>query len=80
MEVDTVVVAIGNGPNPLLLKATPEITLNRKGNINADHETLATTMKGVYAGGDIVTGAATVIEAMGQGKIAARSIDKFITE
>ena len=79
IEVDTVVVAIGNGPNPLLLKATPEIELNKWGNINANPETLATTMKGVYAGGDIVTGAATVIEAMGQGKIAARSIDKYLT-
>jgi glutamate synthase (NADPH) small chain len=78
MEVDTVVMAIGNGPNPLLLRATPEIGLNKWGNINANPETLATTMKGVYAGGDIVTGAATVIEAMGQGKIAARSIDKYI--
>jgi glutamate synthase (NADPH/NADH) small chain len=79
IEVDTVVVAVGNGPNPLLLRATPEIELNKWGNINADPETLATTMKGVYAGGDIVTGAATVIEAMGQGKIAARSIDKYVT-
>ncbi|MDI6732433.1 MAG: NADPH-dependent glutamate synthase [Planctomycetota bacterium] len=79
MEVDIVVVAIGNGPNPLLLRATPEIELNQWGNIKADTETLATTKKGVYAGGDIVTGAATVIAAMGQGKIAARSIDRFIT-
>ncbi|MFH0887917.1 MAG: NADPH-dependent glutamate synthase [Planctomycetota bacterium] len=79
IEVDTVIMAIGNGPNPLLLRATPEIELNKWGNINADPATLATTKKGVYAGGDIVTGAATVIEAMGQGKIAARSIDKFIT-
>jgi len=78
IEIDTAVIAIGNGPNPLLLSASPEIELNKWGNINANPETLATTMKGVYAGGDIVTGAATVIEAMGQGKIAARSIDKFI--
>lgn len=79
IPVDTVIVAIGNGPNPLLLKATPDIKLNKWGNIDADESTLATTKKGVYAGGDIVTGAATVIQAMGQGKIASRSIDKFLT-
>ncbi|MBI4834436.1 MAG: NADPH-dependent glutamate synthase [Planctomycetes bacterium] len=78
LEVDTVIVAIGNGPNPLLLSATPDIKLNKWGNIEADPVTLATTKKGVYAGGDIVTGAATVIQAMGQGKIAARSIDKYL--
>ncbi|MFA5794093.1 MAG: NADPH-dependent glutamate synthase [Candidatus Brocadiia bacterium] len=79
MPVDTVIVSIGNGPNPLLLKATPDIKLNKWGNIDADESTLATSKKGVYAGGDIVTGAATVIQAMGQGKIASRSIDKFLT-
>lgn len=78
IEVDTVIVAIGNGPNPLLLSATPDIKLNKYGNIEADATTLATSKKGVYAGGDIVTGAATVIQAMGQGKIAARSIDKYL--
>jgi glutamate synthase (NADPH/NADH) small chain len=79
IPIDTLIVAIGNGPNPLLLKATPDIKLNKWGNIDADESTLATTKKGVYAGGDIVTGAATVIQAMGQGKIASRSIDKFLT-
>jgi glutamate synthase (NADPH/NADH) small chain len=78
LAVDTVIVAIGNGPNPLLLSATPDIKLNKWGNIEANPETLATTKKGVYAGGDIVTGAATVIQAMGQGKIAARSIDTYL--
>lgn len=78
LDVDTVIVAIGNGPNPLLLDATPDINLNKWRNVDADKETLATSKKGVYAGGDIVTGAATVIQAMGQGKIAARSIDSFL--
>ncbi len=79
MELDTVIMALGNGPNPLLLKATPDLKLNKRGNIIVDEKTLATSKKGVYAGGDIVTGAATVIQAMGQGKIAARSIDQFFT-
>ncbi len=79
MTVDTVIVAIGNGPNPLLLRTTPDIELNKRGNIVADEQTLATSKPGVYAGGDIVTGAATVIQAMGQGKIAARSITRFLT-
>ncbi|MCK5579410.1 MAG: FAD-dependent oxidoreductase, partial [Planctomycetes bacterium] len=78
LEVDTVIMAIGNGPNPLLLKATPDIQLNKWGNIVADEKTMATSRKGVYAGGDIVTGAATVIQAMGQGKVAARAIDQFV--
>ncbi|MBI4711897.1 MAG: NADPH-dependent glutamate synthase [Planctomycetes bacterium] len=79
IAVDTVIMAIGNGPNPLLLSATPDIKLNDDGNIVADPATLATSKKGVYAGGDIVTGAATVIQAMGQGKIAARAIDKYLS-
>ena len=78
LEVDTVIMAIGNGPNPLLLKATPDIQLNKWGNIVADEKTMVTSRKGVYAGGDIVTGAATVIQAMGQGKVAARAIDQFV--
>lgn len=78
MDVDTVVVAIGQGPNPLVTKSTPGLELNRKGNIVADSETLATTKPGVFAGGDIVTGAATVILAMGAGKTAARAIDEYL--
>ncbi|MEK7448635.1 MAG: NADPH-dependent glutamate synthase [Planctomycetota bacterium] len=78
IEVDTVIMAIGNGPNPLLLDATPDLKLNKRGNIEADSATLATSKKGIYAGGDIVTGAATVIQAMGQGKLAAQSIDQFL--
>jgi len=77
MEVDTVLVAIGAGANPLLTKATPDIEVDKKGHIIIDGE-LRTKKKWVYAGGDIVTGSATVIEAMGAGKLAARTIDKDI--
>ncbi len=78
IEVDTVVMAIGQGPNPLLLSTMPDLKLNKRGNIDADNESGQTSMKGVFAGGDIVTGAATVISAMGAGKRAAASIQKYL--
>lgn len=78
IAVDQFVVAIGNAANPMLTKTFPELALNKWGNIVADSEG-HTNVKGVFAGGDIVTGAATVIEAMGAGKIAAKSIDRFLT-
>lgn len=77
LEVDTVVMAIGQGPHPLVLKATPGLELNRWGNIVADEEG-RTSRTGVFAGGDIVTGAATVILAMGAGKQAAKAIDAYL--
>jgi len=77
-EVDTVIVSIGNGANPLLLDATPDLKLNKWGNIIADDETCATSIKGVYAGGDIVIGAATVILAMGAGKRAFRAMHEYL--
>ncbi len=77
VEVDEFIVAIGQGPNPMLTRDWPELKLNRKGNIEVD-ENQMTNLPGVFAGGDIVTGAATVIEAMGAGKIAARSIDRYL--
>jgi len=77
IECDLVVVAIGNSPNPLLPRATPGLKLGRKGNIEIDPETGATSLPGIFAGGDIATGAATVIEAMGAGKRAARGIDSY---
>ncbi|MDN5361963.1 MAG: glutamate synthase small chain [Moorella sp. (in: firmicutes)] len=80
MPIDTVVMAIGQGPNPLVLRTTPGLELNRRGNIVADETTGATSRKGVFAGGDIVTGAATVILAMGAGKTAARAIDAYLRE
>lgn len=78
LEADTVVIAIGQGPNPLLTSKDKDIKLNKKGNIIADPDTLKTSKKGVFAGGDIVTGAATVILAMGAGKVAARSMDEYM--
>lgn len=78
MEIDTVVMAIGQGPNPLVLQTTPGLELNKRGNIVADPETGKTSKPGVFAGGDIVTGAATVILAMGAGKKAARAINEFL--
>nr|WP_297199190.1 NADPH-dependent glutamate synthase [Thermanaeromonas sp.] len=80
MEADTVVIAIGQGPNPLVLRTTPGLELTKKGTIAADEETGATSRPGVFAGGDIVTGAATVILAMGAGKKAARAIDAYLRE
>ncbi|NLY92003.1 MAG: NADPH-dependent glutamate synthase [Firmicutes bacterium] len=79
LAVDTVIVAIGQGPNPILLQGTTGLALNRRGYIEVDPETLMTSIPGVFAGGDIVTGAATVIAAMGAGKRAARSIDQYLT-
>jgi ABC-type transport system substrate-binding protein len=78
LDVDTVVVSIGQGPNPLLVQSTSGLETNKRGNITADPDTMATSIPGVYAGGDIVTGAATVIAAMGAGKIAAGNIDKYL--
>ena len=79
-EIDTeaVVMAIGQGPNPLLLKKIPGLKLTKRGNIEADPQTCKTSVKGIFAGGDIVSGAATVILAMGAGKNAAVAIDNFI--
>ncbi len=78
IEADIVIVAIGNHPNPLISNTTPDLPINKWGNIIAD-ETGKTLKEGIFAGGDIVTGAATVIQAMGAGRIAAKSINEFIT-
>ena len=75
---DAVVVAIGNRPNPLIPMTTPELKTTKKGTLECDPETLQTSIPGVFAGGDVVSGAATVISAMGQAKIAARNMDKFL--
>ena len=77
VDTDTVIIAIGNLPNPLIPKTTPDLPISRRGNILAD-ETGKTGKKGVFAGGDIVTGAATVIQAMGAGRIAAYTIHDYI--
>jgi len=80
IEVDAVIMAIGTSPNPLIRRTTEGLEANRWGCIVADEKTMATTREGVFAGGDAVTGAATVILAMGAGKTAAASIDKYIRE
>lgn len=77
IEVDSVVMAIGQGPNPLISNTTPDLKVNKKGNIVVD-DTALTSKPGVFAGGDVVSGAATVILAMGAGKEAALSIDKYL--
>jgi glutamate synthase (NADPH) small chain len=77
---DMVIPALGNVANPLLTSSTEGLVLNKWGNITVDPATCATSIPGVYAGGDIVTGSATVIEAMGAGRQAARAIHAYLTE
>lgn len=77
LPVDVAIVAIGQGPNPLLTSTTPDLETNKRGNIVAD-EFGKTSKEGVYAGGDVVTGAATVIKAMGAGRVAANSIHEYL--
>jgi glutamate synthase (NADPH) small chain len=78
VPVDLVIVAIGNGSNPIIERTTDDLDFSRWGNIIVDEETMATTKPGVYAGGDIVTGGATVILAMGAGRKAAQSINTYL--
>jgi glutamate synthase (NADPH/NADH) small chain len=78
IELDTIVMGIGQGPNPLVTQSTEGLQLNRWGNIVVDEETMMTSIEGVFAGGDIVTGAATVILAMGAGKKAADGIHRYL--
>lgn len=78
LNVDTMIMAIGTSPNPLIRKTTPGLEVNSKGCIVTDNDNGLTSREGVFAGGDAVTGAATVILAMGAGKTAAKSIDEYI--
>ncbi|MFO8014563.1 MAG: FAD-dependent oxidoreductase, partial [Phycisphaerae bacterium] len=78
LEVDTVIVAIGNRPNPIVPETTEGLDTTRWGTLVADEESGRTTLERVWAGGDIVTGAATVISAMGAGQRAARDIDAWL--
>lgn len=78
LDVDAVIIAIGNAPNPLIRSTTKGIEANARGCLVVNEETMQTTKEGVYAGGDAVTGAATVIKAMGAGRQAAKSIDEYI--
>ena len=79
IDVDTVIMSIGTSPNPLIKMTTDGLEVNRKGGIIVEESTGATTREGVFAGGDAVTGAATVISAMGAGKTAAAAIDEYIS-
>jgi glutamate synthase (NADPH/NADH) small chain len=78
IPMDAVVCAIGNSPNPLIAAATPGLEVGKRGNIVADEETGKTSRERVWAGGDVVTGAATVILAMGAGRKAARSVHEYL--
>ena len=80
IEVETVVIAIGQSPNPLIKATTEGLETHSWGGIIVDEATGATSIPGVYAGGDAVTGAATVILAMGAGKTAANAIDEYLTK
>ncbi len=79
LDVDAAIMALGTSPNPLIRSTTKGLEANKRGCLIAD-ETMKTTREGVYAGGDAVTGAATVILAMGAGKTAAESMDRYIRE
>ncbi|MGU8966732.1 NADPH-dependent glutamate synthase [Clostridium perfringens] len=78
MEVDSVIMSLGTSPNPLISNATKGLKTNKRGCLLVDEESLKTSLKGIYAGGDAVTGAATIILAMGAGKKAAKSIDSYL--
>ena len=78
IPIDACIVAIGNASNPLVPSTTPDLAVNKWGNVVAAEETLKTSKKGVFAGGDIVLGAATVILAMGQGRKAAQAINEYL--
>ena len=80
LPVDTVIMALGTSPNPLIRSTTPGLETNRKGCLVVNEETMQTTREGIYAGGDAVTGAATVILAMGAGKTAAQAIDEYLSK
>jgi glutamate synthase (NADPH/NADH) small chain len=81
LEVDAIVVAVGTSANPLLAQTTPDLLHSKKGYIVVEsEETGRTSKKGVFAGGDIVTGAATVILAAGAGRAAAKAIDTFLAD
>ena len=79
IDADIAVIAIGNGANPLIPQTTPDIKVNKWGNITVNADTGKTSKKGVFSGGDIVRGGATVILAMGDGKNAAKAMHEYMT-
>ncbi|MBI5324622.1 MAG: NADPH-dependent glutamate synthase [Ignavibacteriae bacterium] len=78
IPIEVAVIAIGNGSNPIISKTTPDLNVNKWGNILVDDNSMKSSKKGVFAGGDIVTGGATVILAMGAGRKAAKAIDEYV--
>ncbi len=80
LPIDTVIISIGTSPNPLIKSTTEGLEVNKRGGIIVEESTGATTKPGVFAGGDAVTGAATVISAMGAGKTAAKAIDEYLSK
>jgi glutamate synthase (NADPH/NADH) small chain len=80
LDTDLVIVAVGTGPNPVIFQSTPDLKRTKWGYIDVNEETNETSKEFVYAGGDIVTGSATVIEAMGAGRIAARAMHEKLTK
>ena len=80
VAIDAAIIAIGNGSNPIISQTTPNLNVNKWGNIIVDENTMATNISGVFAGGDIVTGGATVILAMGAGRLAAKSINDYLLQ
>ena len=78
IEADLVIIAIGQTPNPLIKMSTPGIETFTWGGIKVQEDTMATNLDGIYAGGDVATGASTVIKAMGAGKIAAKEMVKYL--
>ena len=79
LDVDTVIISIGTSPNPLIKSTTDGLNVNTRGGIIVEETTGKTSKDCVYAGGDAVTGPATVISAMGAGKLAAKSIDEYLS-
>jgi glutamate synthase (NADPH/NADH) small chain len=80
LEIDTAIIALGTRPNPVIPMTTPGLVLTRYGTIETDPETGRTSRDGVWCGGDMATGAATVISAMGAGKRAAADIDQYLRD
>ena len=78
LPLDVAIIALGTGANPLVQSTTPDLATDGRGYILADEETLRTSKEGVFAGGDIVTGSATVILAMGAGRKAAKAIHEYL--
>jgi glutamate synthase (NADPH/NADH) small chain len=80
INVESVIMALGTSPNPIIKTFIPELETQKWGGIIIDEETCRTSIEGVYAGGDVVTGSATVILAMGAGKKAAKAIDEYLNK